>query len=739
MFTKIKKIDNYAVFNNFDWNATVRDKGNNIVEFKDINIIYGRNYSGKTTLSRIFRSLEKGELNEKYSNTTFEFEHTGTDRMCHLDVQNCSYDIRVYNRDYISENLKFLINEDGTIKPFVILGESNITIEKEIAEREEILGSETKKTGLKFELKNNTNAYQKKSERESAESDLDDKLKTKANQSIKKNQIYNDVNYTITKIKTVIANIQKNKIQLLREEEVESKKKLLKEESKDNVLPIPKYTVSFSSLHKKAEQLLAKKIQPTQSIQDLLNDHLLQEWVRDGITHHKNKRNKCALCGAVLPKNLWDKLYAHFSKESETLRQDLKSLILAINKEKEAAKNITTVSEEQLYSSYHRELKSLNEAIKKEKDYYLENLDKIIDDVENRSKNNFQTKSIVKLTGNSSAINECIDEINKLINANNEKSKSLVEDQEKARKALRLNEVGTFIIDIDYSSELKKIENLAKEEKSKLKDKQETVEKIKELEKRVAELKTRIKDESHGAQRVNKYLNHYFGHKGLHLAAAEDENGVGVTFRILRGDEEALNLSEGERSLVAFCYFIARLEDIETKNKELIIWIDDPVSSLDYSHIFFIFSLIESVLAKPYKKDDGSNGYYYKQLFISTHNLDFLKYLKRLSRASNKKESQYFLIDKISEQKSKIRVMPDYLKRYITEFNYLFHQIYKCTQVENANEEHECFYNFGNNLRKFLEAYLFYKYPVHQDIKDKLSLFFMEDQATIDLTNRLDN
>ena len=162
MFTKIKKIDNYAVFNNFDWNATVRDKGNNVAEFKDINIIYGRNYSGKTTLSRIFRSLEKGQLNEKYPNATFEFEHTGTDRMCYLDVANCSYDIRVYNRDYISENLKLLIDDDGTIKPFAILGESNVALEKEIAEKENKLGSGTEETGLKFDLKNKAAAYAKK-------------------------------------------------------------------------------------------------------------------------------------------------------------------------------------------------------------------------------------------------------------------------------------------------------------------------------------------------------------------------------------------------------------------------------------------------------------------------------------------------------------------------------------------------------------------------------------------------
>ena len=59
----IKKIDlikNMAVFRDFRWSSSVRDVGNNIAEFKQINILYGRNYSGKTTLSRIFRALECG-------------------------------------------------------------------------------------------------------------------------------------------------------------------------------------------------------------------------------------------------------------------------------------------------------------------------------------------------------------------------------------------------------------------------------------------------------------------------------------------------------------------------------------------------------------------------------------------------------------------------------------------------------------------------------------------------------
>ncbi len=368
MFTKIKKIDNYAVFNNFDWNATVRDKGNNVSEFKEINIIYGRNYSGKTTLSRIFRSLEKGKLNKKYPNATFDFEHTGGDRMCNLDVANCSYDIRVYNRDYISENLKLLIDEEGAIRPFAILGESNVEIENEIADKEKELGNEIDKTGLKFELKNQADAYAKiKSKRESADSALDGKLRAKANLSIKTNAIYNDVNYTITKIKADIAKIERKKIKLLDDDDVESKKKLLKEESKENVASIPKYNASFSSLYNKTEQLLSKEIKPTESIQELLNDHVLQEWVRNGIEHHKNKRTRCAFCGAVLPEDLWEKLDTHFSKESEILRKELKSLVAAINTEKESLKKITTISEEQLYSSYQAKLKTQNKTLLKEK------------------------------------------------------------------------------------------------------------------------------------------------------------------------------------------------------------------------------------------------------------------------------------------------------------------------------------------------------------------------------------
>ena len=56
MLKRIKHI-NAGSFKEFKWSEHMNlDNENNM--FKDINILYGRNYSGKTTISRIFRSLE---------------------------------------------------------------------------------------------------------------------------------------------------------------------------------------------------------------------------------------------------------------------------------------------------------------------------------------------------------------------------------------------------------------------------------------------------------------------------------------------------------------------------------------------------------------------------------------------------------------------------------------------------------------------------------------------------------
>lgn len=182
---------------------------------------------------------------------------------------------------------------------------------------------------------------------------------------------------------------------------------------------------------------------------------------------------------------------------------------------------------------------------------------------------------------------------------------------------------------------------------------------------------------------------------------------------------------------------MAKLEDIDTKGSKPIIWIDDPISSLDGNHIFFVFSLLKSEIV---------DRNIFEQLFISTHNLEFLKYLKRLTggiKLPNSKFQKYirafFLINR-HEKIAQILAMPKYLKEYITEFNFLFEQVYKCTEIEAVDDSnYTLFYNFGNNARKFLEIYLYYKYPDASKDTEKLKKFFGTDPVPAILTDRINN
>ena len=265
MIKKFKTIKNLAVFNNFDWDKTVRDKGNNKLEFKKLNIIYGRNYSGKTTLSRILRSFEKEIIDNKYKSCEFSIEHTEQGLLDNNSLNNCPYTIRVYNKDFISENLKWLYDHDGEIKPFAVLGDKNVEIEKEIVKLESLLGSESDKKGIRFELKNKSDELKRKklSEKNKIEQ-LDDKLRKKANEEIKQNSIYSDVNYNISKIKEDIKKIDFTSYVNLSSDDIDKKKDLLNEKNKENISGLKNPSLTFNFLYKNANELISKKIKPTQ-------------------------------------------------------------------------------------------------------------------------------------------------------------------------------------------------------------------------------------------------------------------------------------------------------------------------------------------------------------------------------------------------------------------------------------------------------------------------------------------
>lgn len=748
-------VENFGSYQGLEWRNTVRDKGNNVKHFQRLNIIYGRNYSGKTTLSRIFRSLETGKLPLNYQNSSFTVKGD-MGEVTQTGLATHHYDVRVYNRDFVAENLSFLINQDvgGIIKTFAIVGGANKEIDEAIAAIEFKLGSVESKSGLRFDAE----LKRQESERTSAayttkQSALDKALRSHAAEKIKKNWLYNTPVYTIDNIKRDIATTKEPGFKALSTDEQASKISLLRQEALPDITGSLIVNLKLESLRATAEPLLSKVITPTKAIEELLKDSALQLWVKQGMGHHREKRSTCAFCRQDLPHDIWQVLDEHFSKESSELEADLDEAITAVTNEIATIAKFNKFTGNQFYADERSAFESSSKHLSQALAIYEKDLEALKELLATRKDNLFQPVALKATSYDAKEIVRHVDSINALIVANNSKTEHLGRDKDEARYALRLNDVFEFTKTNNYDENLLEIETLNSEHQQASVAHEEAEKLIRDSAKEIQALRNKQKDERKGAERVNSLLNSFFGHDGIKLEARDNDDNASVKFEITRNGVAAYNLSEGECSLIAFCYFIAKLEDLEGKDKELIIYIDDPISSLDGNHIFFMYSLIESLIAKPIKNDKGANSYRYKQLFISTHNLDFLKFLKRLSiptkdnitgegKTKKVNDCEQFMIER-NGASSKIVLMPSYLKEYVTEFHYLFHQIYKCRDQSAAADNHEPFFGFGNNLRKFLEAFLFFKYPYHDNRSDafeRVKKFFGEEEgAAIALVNRLSN
>ena len=66
-------------------------------------------------MSRIFRSLETGQLPENYDNPQYELIDENGMKTDQNNISDFSYPVRVFNEDFIKRNLKFLIDPNGFV------------------------------------------------------------------------------------------------------------------------------------------------------------------------------------------------------------------------------------------------------------------------------------------------------------------------------------------------------------------------------------------------------------------------------------------------------------------------------------------------------------------------------------------------------------------------------------------------------------------------------------------------
>lgn len=748
----IKKIDiqKFGLFSDYNWNSEVGSDPEKDV-FKKVNIIYGRNYSGKTTLSRIFRCVETKKLHKDYCDAEFTLS-TNDDTI--INESNLTYlkNIRVYNTDFIKENLSWLHNEDGEILPFTLLGGDNTIIESKIKDIENELGvldPETnsykegtlyfQKEKKKIEKDNNKKTW------DQLKDSLENRLTQKANKDIKTNGNYvkQGETYNINNINREIKEIIDQKLScILTDDDIRIQQDIIKEEKKEPISTLPDINFNFIEYISHSKALIGKTIPLSNTLANLVQDDLLQNWVNQGRSLHQDK-DICVFCGNPITVERRKQLDEHFSKESEELKQSIEKTLNSLNSLRSIIENhliSNNIKDDRFYAVLTPRYKELNNKWNKAVKLQYAQIEILEDNLNERLRNIFKPLTNIdfsELEENIVDIQSVVDEFNALINENEEKSKSIEQDKNTARKLLRYNALKNFLDNIGYSSLIQTIEvaKIKAENSDKSYTDIKTIISEKETDK--SDLEKELKDEGRAAEKINKHLADFFGHDGLKLEPYETHNGAEIKTRfvIKRGESEAKNMSEGECSLIAFCYFMARIEDeiqAPDAKEKLIIYIDDPISSLDNNHIFFMYGLIESITVGISRENPK-----FCQLFISTHNLEFLKHLPNLHKFDNAatKYRQNFIIEKGKkdcESRSSLRKMPRYLRINISEYLYLFDEIYKLANIENLTgdkikffeDNYTQLYAMGNLMRKFLECYMSTKYPHIESPYQNLNLLF---------------
>ncbi|EKA7227537.1 AAA family ATPase, partial [Campylobacter jejuni] len=555
---------NFGSYKNFKW-------GNNLEEFKTINIFYGRNYSGKTTLSRIARSFELKKHNEDFLDGNFKIKLEDGNFLTQNDVIKSNLDIRVYNSDFVKENLNYLYDKKGNIKGFKSIGEEQKNIKEIIEKREKILKTRNEKLQ---KLENDKKEFLN----DDRETKLEEKFTEKASLIATNPNYLKGYRYNKTALKKDLNIIKNNEdAYILNNEEQNQFIKILEDKEKHNTNFNNTFNKdNFQGILKHSSEILEKEI----IIKENLTSELRQ-WLEEGLKFHKEhlSTQQCKFCNnpLTLERIVWiENNIKDDSGEKEKIEEELKDLLDNFENYKlELKKILQDIEYENFYSNYKDSFIALKEQLGANIANYNKELLKIEEKIKEKQKDVFTPIKLENTNDFSDEIFLILNKIENLCKENDEYTNKLSTNQDEAREKLRLNEVAKFAKDSDCFAIQDEIQNLKQNINTLEKSIATQNNKIDLLESRIEKYKEKLSNLETSTSNINKYLKSYFGHNMLELKVKKDDKGqLNGEFEILRNGKQAKNLSEGECSLIAFCYFVASLKDANTKDKNPIIWID---------------------------------------------------------------------------------------------------------------------------------------------------------------------
>lgn len=677
---KICKVKDYRIFRGFSWPASLPD-------FKDFNLIYGWNRSGKTILSNIFRDLERNRVSVIGSDFHIETEN-GIIRSETLGATTNLPSVRVFNREFVVENV---FTASGDVSPIFVLGEDSIEKQKEI---DKLKGQLTEKQ---------KEATTKRIDIQEAERALDSLNIEKAREikrllSSSGQNPYNNYDKALFKNKCQELKNQDRQTFILSDAAKKTFEKQ-KEASPKDTIPLVDFSfVDIANLVSSVNDILSKTVL-SKVIERLKNDSEISNWVAEGLKQHRKKSSAvCLFCERPLPEGHLDKLECHFNDEYNKFHSEIEDLKEQIESLTNSAKNLSLPNKAQLYDHLQVEYKSKCDIFQEEKQEYIGHLQLLSQKLAEKKRDVFK---VIKLDGKIGVpIETTIDELNEVIGKHNDKSDNFAEEVKKARAKLENSCVAEELAEVVERED--RIESLRKESQRINADVEKIITNITNLERDIVEHRR-------PADELNRDLAAYLG--GNELQFEIKENG----YQITRNGVTADALSEGEKTAIAFLYFLKSLKDKNFDFPNGTVVIDDPVSSLDANSLFNAFGFMRERTKKV------------GQLFVFTHNFCFFRQVKNWFSYINKhkkklhKEAGFYMLQCEGSGESrcaKITTLDRLLIDYESEYHYLFSLVYQGANLKSG--EIKLFYHLPNISRRLLEAFLAFRKPTKERLYEKL-------------------
>lgn len=674
--TRITKL-RHRVFRNFAWPSDLH-------AFGQFNVVYGWNGCGKTTLSSLLSLVEKKTA---LTEGEVELELDGATKVGGSAFASAQLpQVRVFNRDFINATL----SQAAGIAPIYFLGEDSVEKQARVDQL---------KKDLAFA---NTQVMAAQTEKTNADSKLDDFCRDKA-KVIKEllttghSTAYNNYDKRPFKRAVQSLNAQSAEDSVLTDDQKAPLRSQKDAQPKSDISKISAPSIDLAGLTTEVEAIVGRSV-VAQTLNELTTNAKLAAWVQQGLVLHSGEHasNTCRFCQQPLQAMRRAEVEAHFNDAFATFQKDVAALLAKLKAAKQSAGSLLLPDASRFYEAITSEVSTASANVSTALSETNAALDTLIARAEAKRDNPFAPSATAAPPATTpSSLADSVVALNAIVERHNQTSAQFKASVDDACKKLEASYVAEAHAEFVQLSDAVTIANTALED---IKAKPAGI------QAQIDELERAILEHRRPADELTEELRAYLGRDELRFEVK------GTGYALTRGGQPVSHLSEGERTAIAFLYFLKSLQDKTFDMKNGIVVIDDPVSSLDANALFSAFGYM-----KERTKQAG-------QLFIFTHSFPFFRLVKNWFHHLPKQKSpqverrlgRFFLLRSRrhtdGSRTSELGHLDPLLQEHESEYQYLFKRVYDEAHRDDVVQlEHH--YGLPNVARRLIEAFLAFRFP----------------------------